>query len=58
MVNETYVHGLLLASNRVNWVTRLCLPPEWQMATLQTLRSQVLLLPALWRRTTNRPRLA
>ena len=58
VVNETYFHLLLLAYNLVNWFKRLCLPPELQMAPLQTLRYQVLLMPALLRRTNNRPRLA
>jgi hypothetical protein len=56
--NETYFHLLLLAYNLVNWFKRLCLPPEFQNATLQTLRHQILLMPALLRRTDNRPALA
>ena len=56
--NETYFHLLLLAYNLVNWFKRLCLPPEFQNATLQTLRNQILLMPALLRRTDNRPGLA
>lgn len=55
--NETYFHLLLLAYNLVNWFKRLCLPPEFQSATLQTLRHQILLMPAQLRRTDNRPRL-
>ena len=39
--NETYFHLLLLAYNLVNWFKRLCLPPEFQLATLQTLRQQI-----------------
>ena len=56
--NETYFHLLLLAYHLINWFKRLCLPPEFQNATLQTLRHQVLLMPALLRRANNRPRLA
>lgn len=56
--NETYFHLLLLAYNLMNWFKRLCLPPEFQNATLQTLRYQILLIPALLRRANNRPRLA
>jgi Transposase DDE domain group 1 len=56
--NETYFHLLLLASNLVNWFKRLCLPPDLQSATLQTLRQQILLMPAHLLRTHNRPRLA
>jgi hypothetical protein len=56
--NETYFHLLLLAYNLINWFKRLCLPPELQRATLQTLRHTILLMPAQLRRTDNRPRLA
>ncbi|MEJ2231063.1 MAG: hypothetical protein P8X46_07770, partial [Nitrospirales bacterium] len=43
--------------NLVNWFKRLCLPPEFQNSTLQTLRHHILLMPALLHRTDNRPRL-
>jgi hypothetical protein len=56
--NETYFHLLLLAYNLVNWFKRLCLPPDLQNATLQTLRHKVLLMPAQLRRAENRPSLA
>jgi hypothetical protein len=56
--NEIYFHLLLLAYNLVNWFKRLCLPPEFQTATLQTLRHKVLLMPAQLRRVQNRPSLA
>jgi hypothetical protein len=56
--NETYFHLLLLAYNLVNWFKRLCLPPEFQSATLQTLRHKILLMPAQLRRVENRPSLA
>src|SRR5918996_324412 len=56
--NETYFHLLLLAYNLINWFKRLCLPPDFQNATLQRLRQQILLMPAQLRRTHNRPRLA
>jgi hypothetical protein len=55
--NETYFHLLLLAYNLVNWFKRLCLPPAFHHATLQTLRHRILLMPAQLRRTDNRPRL-
>jgi hypothetical protein len=55
--NDTYFNLLLLAYNLVNWFKRLCLPPELQSATLQTLRQRVLLMPAQILRTGNRPRL-
>jgi hypothetical protein len=57
LANETYFHLLLLAYNLVNWFKRLCLPPDFQNATLQTLRHRILLMPAQLRRTDNRPRL-
>lgn len=56
--NEAYFHLLLWAYNLVNWFKRLCLPPEFQTATLQTLRNRILLMPAQLLRRDNRPRLA
>lgn len=56
--NETYFHLLLLAYNLINWFKRLCLPPELQDSTLQTLRHKILLMPAELRRAGNRTRLA
>lgn len=53
--NETYFHLLLLAYNLINWFKRLCLPPEFQNATLRTLRERILLMPAQLARTENRP---
>jgi len=55
--NETYFHLLLLAYNLINWFKRLCLPPEYQNATLQTLRHKILLMPAQLRKAGNRPSL-
>ena len=55
--NETYFHLLLLAYNLVNWFKRQCLPSEFQTATLQTMRQQILLMPAQLLRAENRPRL-
>jgi hypothetical protein len=57
-VNETYFHLLLLAYNLVNWFKRLCLPPDWQRLTLETLRRHLFLIPAQLVRTDNRPQLA
>jgi hypothetical protein len=57
LANETYFHLLLLAYNLVNWFKRLCLPPEFHNATLQTLRQQILLMPAQLVVAENRPRL-
>ena len=58
LANETYFHLLLLAYNLVNWFKRLCLPAEYQTATLQTLRHKILLMPAHLQRVGNRPRLS
>jgi DDE family transposase len=55
--NEAYFHLLLLAYNLVNWFKRLCLPPAFRNATLQTLREQILLMPVQLVRTGNRSRL-
>jgi hypothetical protein len=44
--NETYFHLLLLAYNLINWFKRLCLPPEFQAATLDALRHKILVMPA------------
>ena len=56
--NEIYLHLLLLAYSLVNWFKRLCLPSEFQSATLDTLRNRILLMPAQLLRSGNRPRLA
>lgn len=56
--NEAYFHLLLWAYNLVNCFKRLCLPPEFQTATLQTLWNRILLMPAQLLRQGNRPRLA
>jgi transposase-like protein len=58
LANERYFHPLLLADNLVTWCKRLCLPAEYQTATLQTLRHTILLMPAQLQRVGNRPRLS
>lgn len=55
LANEAYFHLLLLAYNLINWFKRLCLPPQFQRMTLQTLHTQLLLIPAELVRTGNRP---
>jgi len=57
LANETYFQLLLLAYNLVNWFKRLCLPAEFQSATLATLRNDIFLMPAQLLRAGNRPRL-
>lgn len=37
---------LLLAADLVHWFKRLCLPPEYRTATLDTIRTDCLVLPA------------
>jgi len=46
LANQTYFHLLLFAYNIVNWFKRTCLPLQFQNATLQTIRSELLVLPA------------
>jgi hypothetical protein len=57
LANEAYVHLLLLADNCVIWFQRTCLPSHLHAATLQRLREDLLVMPALLIRTGNRPRL-
>jgi len=45
-VNETYFQLVVFAYNLLNWFRRLCLPPRFQSRSLQTLRNQLLLVPA------------
>jgi len=51
LANRIYFHLLLLAYNIVNWFKRLCLPEQFQYATLQTIRKEFLVLPARLVRT-------
>lgn len=44
--NVAYFQLVVFAYNLLNWFKRLCLPPEWQRLTLQTLRQRLLLIPA------------
>ena len=44
--NQFYFHLLVFAYNLVNWFKRLCLPPRFQNATLETIRTEFLVLPA------------
>lgn len=46
LANQTYFHLLLFTYNIVNWFKRLCLPRQFQYATLQTIRREFLVLPA------------
>lgn len=46
LANQTYFYLLLFAYNIINWFKRTCLPKQWQNSTLQTIRSDLLVLPA------------
>lgn len=55
--NALYTELSLLAYNIVVWFKRLCLPEDWQSYTIATLRHRLLLIPGIFTRTDNRPRL-
>lgn len=44
--NVAYFHLTVFAYNLLNWFKRMCVPPEWQRLTLQSLRNRLLLIPA------------
>ena len=44
--NVAFFHRLLFAANLVHWFKRLCLPAEYRTATLDTIRTDFLVLPA------------
>jgi hypothetical protein len=44
--NVAFFQLLLLAANLVHWFKRLCLPPTYARATLDTIRTDFLVLPA------------
>ncbi len=44
--NVAFFHMMLLAYNIVHWFKRLCLPKEYLYATLDTIRTDFLVLPA------------
>lgn len=46
IANVAYFQLLLFASNLVHWFKRICLPPEYHTATVETIRSDFLVLPA------------
>jgi hypothetical protein len=52
--NQFYFQLLLFAYNLVNWFKRLCLPPRFQHATLETIRAEFLVLPARLVKTQHR----
>jgi hypothetical protein len=44
--NQGYFQLVLFAYNLINWFKRLCLPDDWQQLNLQTVRNQLLVVPA------------
>jgi hypothetical protein len=55
--NVAFFHITLFAYNCLNWFKRYCVPPTFQQATLQRLRQQLFLAPALLVRPAGRPTL-
>lgn len=49
--NVAFFQLVLFACNIVHWFKRLCLPAEWRFATLDTIRTDFLVLPARLVRT-------
>lgn len=54
LANQFYFHLLLLAYNIVNWFKRICLPPRFRNATLETIRTEFLVIPARLVKTGNK----
>ena len=52
--NEAYFYLLLFAYNLINWFKQTCLPQKFQSATLQTIRTELLVLPAKLVKSKNR----
>jgi len=46
LANVAFFHIVLLAYDLVHWFRRLCLPPHYRAATVETVRSDFLTLPA------------
>lgn len=55
--NALYTELSLLSYNIVTWFKRLCLPEDWQSYTIPTLRHRILLVPGVFTKTNNRPKL-
>lgn len=55
--NAMYTELSLLAYNIVVWFKHLCLPPDWQSFTIGTLRQRLLLVPGMFTKVGNRPKL-
>jgi len=44
--NVAFFQTILFASNLVHWFKRMCLPKDWRFATLDSIRTDFLVLPA------------
>ncbi len=55
--NRAFFHLALFAYNCLNWFKRFCVPPPFDRATLQRLRQQLFLAPALLVRPQGQPML-
>jgi len=54
VANVAFFHLVLLAFDLAHWFKRLCLPPEYLNATLETLRTDLLVIPARMTRQAGR----
>jgi hypothetical protein len=54
MGNQAFFTLLLLAYSIINWFKRLCLPSSYQTATVETIRTEFLVLPARLVNTSHR----
>ncbi len=54
LANQLYFYLLLFAYNIVNWFKRICLPPVYRNITLETLRTDFLVIPARLIKSDNR----
>lgn len=54
IANQFYFHLLLLTYSIVNWFKRICLPPRFRNATLETIRTEFLVIPARLVKTGNK----
>lgn len=55
--NALYAELSMLAYNLLVWFKRLCLPPDWQLYTLPTIRHRLLMIPGEFVRSQNIPTL-
>lgn len=53
LANVAFFHLILLAYDLMHWFRRLCLPRQYKEATLETVRTDFLVLPARWTKVGN-----